>query len=111
MKTKFMAAILGLGLLVAIPGAVIAVAQNPEDQSTDPYSKPSPNVQAPVPGPNDQGPADQGSMDQDSMNPGSASPDSANQGPMDPGSNDNSGNGATSNSPAPVESNGVARIS
>jgi FecR protein len=115
MKLKFIAALLGLGLVVAIPGAVIAQnpAQNPADQTTDPYSKPSPNVQAPAPGPNDQGPADQNSMDQDqdSMNPSSASPNSANQGPIDPGPNDASGNAPTSNSPAPVENNGVARVS
>src|ERR1022692_1058703 len=106
MKSKFIAAILGLGLMVAIPGAVIA--QSPDEPATDPYSKPSPNVQAPTPGPNDQGPADQNSMDQDqdSMNPAPM-----NQGPMDPGSNDSSANAATSNSPAPVESNGVARVS
>ena len=61
MKSKFklIAAILGLGLTMVIPGAVIA--QNPDDQSSDQYSKPSAGIQADVTiqGPNDQGSADQ----------------------------------------------------
>ena len=56
MKYKLIAAILGLGLMMAIPGVVIAQ----DDQMPDQESKPSPNIQM-------QGPSDQGSMDQDSM--------------------------------------------
>src|SRR5580658_3885952 len=112
MKLKLIAAL--LGLMIAIPGAIIA--QVPDEQAPD--SKPSPNIQAPMqaPGPNDQGPADQGS-DQDSMNQGSMNQGSINQaGPNDPNSSnpnsDNAGPGApTSSAPAPTENNGVARIS
>jgi hypothetical protein len=95
MRVKLIAAI--LGLMVAIPAAVIA--QNPDDQ--DQYSKPSPNIQAPAPGPNDQGYSNQDSMDQDSIDSSS----------MDPSSNDADANAPTANTPAPVENNGVARIS
>ncbi len=48
MKFKLMAAL--LGLMIAIPGAV--VAQNSEDQAPDQNAKPSPNIQAPMPGTN-----------------------------------------------------------
>jgi len=123
MKLKLIAAL--LGLMIAIPGTVIA--QVPDGQAPD--AKPSPNIQAPaqapMPGPNDQGPADQDAMDQ-STGQGSNDRGSMNQGPMVPGSNDpnssnpnpdnlnpdNPGPGApTSNAPAPEEKNGVARIS
>jgi hypothetical protein len=97
MKFKFIAAI--LGLMIAIPGAVIA--QNQDDQMPDQDAKPSPNVQ--MQGPNDQGPqgaTNQGPDDQDSIN--------QNQGQINQGP----GPGApTSNLPAPEERNGVARIS
>src|SRR6266446_4649751 len=98
-KYKLIAAILGLGLTMAIPGAVIA--QNPDDQTPDQYSKPSAGIQAEA---TIQGPNDQGSMDQDAMNQGSA-----NQGSTQPGYNDQ---GSIQSSSAPVETNsGVARVS
>src|SRR5271154_2227825 len=119
MKFKLIAAL--LGLMIAIPGAV--VAQNQNDQAPDQNAKPSPNIQAPapapMPGPNDQdhdssmdqnqgqgqGAVDQGSMNQGSMNQaptgGPNGPDSGNAGPGSP----------TSSAPAPEEKNGVARIS
>src|SRR5208282_5570064 len=78
-KFKLIAAI--LGLMIAIPGAV--VAQNSDDQVPDQDSKPSPSIQ--MPGPNDQGSADEDSTDPGSMNPGSI-----NRGSTDPGSNDSS---------------------
>ncbi|MGA7561266.1 MAG: hypothetical protein WBW12_20260, partial [Terriglobales bacterium] len=124
MKLKFIAVF--LGLMMAIPGAIMAQnnTQNSYDQAPDQNAKPSPYVQAPAQspapgpnnqGPNDQGPADQNSMDQDqdTMNPGqmggpndlnSANPDSNNADPNNPGA-------PTSNLPAPQETNGVARIS
>ena len=91
MKFRLMAAILGLGLMVAIPGVV--VAQTSDDQVPDQDAKPSPNVQM-------QGPREQ------DLGPGSMS-----QGPMDPGSNDTGAGDQTYNTPAPQEKNGVARIS
>ncbi|MGA9505886.1 MAG: FecR family protein, partial [Terriglobales bacterium] len=125
MKFKLITAL--LGLMIAIPGVVFA--QNADDQGTDPMSKPSPIIQAPAPGPSDQGSVDQDSMDQDSMNQdsmnqgsnqgsnnqgpnnqGSINQGPTNQGPMDPGPNGGSGV-PSSNAPAPVENNGVARIS
>jgi len=103
MKFKLIAAL--LGLMIAIPGAV--VAQNSDDQVPDQDSKPSPNIQAaPMPGPNDQGATDQGSADQDSMGQGSM-----NQGPAQPGANDTGAGEPSYNTPAPEEKNGVARIS
>jgi hypothetical protein len=133
MKFKFIAAL--LGLTMAIPGAVIAqnvIAQNA--QAPDQYSKPSPNIQ--MQGPNDQGAADQDSADQNADqdaadrraaangNPtdgSSADQPSVSQGPMDPGSNGPNSNepnsstpsasAPTYNTPAPAETNGVARIS
>ncbi len=118
MKFKLIAAL--LGLMIAIPGAV--VAQNSDDQVPDQDAKPSPNIQAaPMPGPNDQGAtdqgsADQGSADQDSMGQGSMGqgsngPGSINQGPAQPGSNEAGAGNQTYNTPAPEEKNGVARIS
>src|SRR5208337_2621063 len=100
MRFKLIAAL--LGLMIAIPGVVIA--QNADDQAAGQYSKPSPNIQ--MQGPNDQGSMDQDSMDQDSMD----------QGPTQPGSNaSGSGNPSsgnpTSTAPAPAETSGVARIS
>src|SRR6267154_1377040 len=93
-KYKLIAAILGLGLTMAIPGAVIA--QNPDDQTPDQYSKPSAGIQAEA---TIQGPNDQGSNDQGSTNQGSAQP----------GYNDQ---GSIQSSSAPVETNsGVARVS
>jgi len=101
MKFKFIAAILGLGLMMAVPGAVIA--QNADDQAPDQDSKPSPNVQ--MQGPNDQSSMDQDSMDQKSMDQAPAG------GPNDPGSNSSSSSNPSYNTPAPEEKNGVARIS
>jgi hypothetical protein len=103
MKFKLLAAL--LGLMIAIPGAVLA--QNADDQAPDQYSKPSPNIQAP----NHQNSMDQNAPDQDSaMDQGSMSQGSMNQapaaGPNDPGSGDPS-----YNTPAPAENNGVARVS
>src|ERR1019366_1207533 len=95
MKFKLIAAL--LGLMIATPGVVIA--QNADDQAPDQYSKPSAGIQAPMQGPNNQGSMDQDSMDQGSMN----------QGPMEPGSNDQ-GN-QSYDTPAPAETNGVARVS
>jgi len=118
-KYKLIAAILGLGLTMAIPGAVIA--QNPDDQTPDQYSKPSAGIQAEatIQGPNDQGSADQGSADQDaidqgsmdqgSIDQGSNDQGSTNQGSAQPGYNDQ---GSIQSSSAPVETNsGVARVS
>jgi len=70
MKFRLIAAILGLGLMVAIPGVVSA--QISDDQVPDQDAKPSPNVQMQGPSEQDLG---QGSMGQGSMS----------QGPMDPG--------------------------
>jgi hypothetical protein len=116
MKSKFklIAAILGLGLTMAIPGAVSA--QNPDDQASDQYSKPSAGIQAEV---NIQGPSDQGSMDQDAIDNGSTdqgsndqgsmNQGSTNQGSTQPGYNDQ---GAIQSSSAPTDTNsGVARVS
>ena len=118
-KYKLIAAILGLGLTMAIPGAVIA--QNPDDQTPDQYSKPSAGIQAEA---TIQGPNDQGSMDQDAIDQGSVDQGSMDQGPNDQGSMDqgpmNQGStqpgyndqGSVQSSSAPVETNsGVARVS
>jgi hypothetical protein len=112
MKFKLIAAI--LGLMMAIPGAI--VAQNQDDQVPDQEAKPSPNVQ--MQGHNDQGSMDQDSKDQDSNGPGSMDQgpndqDSVNQSPMNQSQmSQGSGPSApTSNLPAPAEKNGVARIS
>ncbi|MGC1788477.1 MAG: FecR family protein [Terriglobales bacterium] len=119
MKFKLVAAL--LGLMIAIPGAVIA--QVPNDQAPD--SKPSPYIQAPpapMQGSNGQDSADQ-DADQDSMNPapmnegpnaGSVNPGSMNPGNPgsmnDSGAND-AGGGPAYNAPAPTENNAVARVS
>jgi hypothetical protein len=95
MKFKLIAAL--LGLMIALPGAV--VAQDSDDQVPDQDSKPSPSIR--MQGPNDQGSVDSGSMDQGEMN----------QGPTDPGSNDSGPSAPTSSAPAPAETRGVARIS
>jgi FecR protein len=95
MKFKLIAALLGVGLTIAIPVAV--VAQISDDQVPDQYSKPSAGI--PMQGPNDQASMDQGSNDQDSMN----------QGPTEPGSNDQGYGSQTAS--APAETNGVARVS
>jgi hypothetical protein len=121
MKLKFIGAL--LGLMMAIPGSVIA--QNQDDQAPDQNSKPSPNIQ--MQGPNDQASTDQGAADQDAADRraaanGNPSDQSAPQtsdrpamtpGPMDPGPNSNDPNSSSPsyNTPAPEEKNGVARIS
>ncbi|MGB0046446.1 MAG: DUF6600 domain-containing protein, partial [Terriglobales bacterium] len=133
MKLKFIAVF--LGLMMAIPGAIIAQNNTPNsyDQAPGQNAKPSPYVQAPaqspMPGPNDQGPNNQGpadqnsvDQDQDSMNPAqmggpndpnSANPNSSNPDSANPDSNmdPNTPGAPTSNLPAPQEKNGVARIS
>jgi hypothetical protein len=114
MKLKFKLMAAFLGLMIAIPGAVMGQngAPNTDDQSPDQMSKPSPMIQAPMQGPNDQGSMDQDSMDQDSTIQGSndqgpMNQGSMNQGPAQPGSNDPSQSGS-----APAETNaGVARVS
>src|SRR6266436_1817913 len=95
-KSKLIAAILGLGLTTAIPGAVIA--QNPEYQAQDQYSKPSAGIQAEA---NIQGPSDQGSMDQDSIDQGSMDQGSTNQDSTQPGYGYND-QGSTQSSSAPT---------
>ncbi|MFZ0687304.1 MAG: DUF6600 domain-containing protein [Terriglobales bacterium] len=111
MKVKFIAAF--LGLMMAIPGALMA--QNQDDSTLDQNSKPSPNVQ--MQGPNDQASMDQETADQDAAaqraaangNPNDQS--SMSQGPMDPGNDANSNNPPTYNTPAPEEKSSVGRIS
>ena len=105
MKFKLIAALLGLGLMIAIPGAV--VAQTSDDQVPDQYSKPSAGI--PMQGPNDQGSMDQDSMDQGPNDPSSNDQGSMNQGPTEPGSNDQGYGSQTAS--APAETNGVARVS
>ena len=112
-KYKLIAAILGLGLTMAIPGAVIA--QNPDDQTPDQYSKPSAGIQAQatIQGTNDQGSADQDAIDQGSIDQGSNDQGSmnqgSNQGSTQPGYNDQ---GSIQSSSAPTDTNsGVARVS
>src|SRR6266404_5735082 len=104
-KYKLIAAILGLGLTMAIPGAVIA--QNPDDQTPDQYSKPSAGIQAQatIQGPNDQGSADQDAIDQGSMDQGSM-----NQGSTQPAYNDQGSSVQSSSAPTDTNS-GVARVS
>src|SRR6266566_2918153 len=107
-KYKLIAAILGLGLTMAIPGAVIA--QNPDDQTPDQYSKPSAGIQAQATfqGPNDQGSMDQDAIDQGSMDQGSNDQGSMNQGSTQPGYDQ----GSIQSSSAPTDTNsGVARVS
>ena len=127
MKFKLIAAILGLGLTIAMPGAVLA--QNADDQAPDQDAKPSAGI--PMQGPNDQGSMDQGAMDQGSndqgsndqgsndqgsMNQGandqgSMDPRTMNQGPSQPSSNGQGPGNPSYNTPAPEETRGVARIS
>jgi hypothetical protein len=106
MKLKLVAALLGLGLMIALPGALLA--QNQDDQTPDQDSQ-----VMPAPGQNDQGPADQNQMDQNQMNQAPGGPNDPNSG--GPGSTDpnaNAGPGApSSNAPAPTSNNAVARIS
>jgi FecR protein len=92
MKFKFIAALLGLGLMIAIPGAVLAQNDQPMDQ------------------PNDQ-PTDQDSQAVPAPNYQEYSPSQGPQGPTDPGSNDANSGGPSYNTSAPEEKNGVARIS
>jgi len=111
MKFKLIAAI--LGLMIAIPGVVIA--QSADDQVPDQDSKPSPSI--PMQGPNDQGPVDQGSADQNSMDQGPLDQRPMNQGsinqggPMAPGPNEPGPGAPSSSTSAPEGKNGVARIS
>jgi hypothetical protein len=105
MKFKLIAALLGLGLTIAIPGAV--VAQISDDQVPDQYSKPSAGI--PMQGPNDQASMDQGPNDQGSNDQGPNGQGSMNQGPTQPGSNDQGY--ASQTASAPAETNGVARVS
>jgi len=115
MKFKFIVVL--LGLMMAIPGAVVAQndAQSQDDQAPYQDSKPSPNIQ--IQSPSDQG---QDSMDQDSMgqspsDQGSTNQGSTNQGPMGQapaaGPNDPGSSNPSYSTPAPEEKNGVARIS
>jgi hypothetical protein len=127
MKLKFIVAL--LGLIMAIPGGIIA--QNQDDQPQDQNAKPSPNI--PMQGPNDQGSMDQDQADQDAAdrraaangNPTNQPSDQPSAppsdqprmtpGPNDPGPNSNSNDpnsgNQSYNTPAPEEKNGVARIS
>src|SRR5260370_13465752 len=90
MKFKLIAALLGLGLMIAIPSDV--VAQIVGDQVTDQDSQVAPAQ------------SDQGSMNRDSVKQGSMNQDSMGQGSNDQGY----GSQTTS---APAETNGVARVS
>jgi FecR protein len=131
MKFKFIAALLVL-MTMAIPGAVIAQnnnnaqndaqnngqngAQYPDEQMPDPNAKPSPNVQvAPAPSEQDMDPnSDQDSMGQGSMGQAPAGPNDtgpANPDYNNPSSGNSSSGNPTYNTPAPVENNGVGRIS
>jgi hypothetical protein len=117
MKFKLIAAI--LGLMIAVPGVVIAqnqVAQNQDDQAPDQNAKPSAGIQAPMPGPNDQESNDQGSPEQDSNvqgpnDQGLMDQGQMDQGPSQMGPNDQGAGNRSYNTPAPEEKNGVARIS
>src|ERR1039457_4329632 len=100
MKFKIIAAI--LGLMIAIPGVVIA--QGADDQVPDQDSKPSPSIR--MQAPNDQGSVDQDSADQDSVNPGPLNQGQG--GPMDAGPTEPGA--ASSTAPAPEGKSGVARI-
>src|ERR1700687_4159945 len=101
-KSKLIAAILGLGLTMAIPGAVI-IAQTQDYQAQYEYSKPSAGIQAEVTV-QGQDSIDQGSIDQGSADQGSTSLDSTQPSYNDQGSNQSSS--------APTDTNsGVARVS
>ncbi len=84
MKFKLIAAILGLGMMIAIPGVVMA--QSADEQAPDQDSKPSPSIR--MQAPNDQDSMDQDSADQDSMNQGSINGSINKGGPMEPGPNE-----------------------
>ncbi|MGC2515777.1 MAG: FecR family protein, partial [Terriglobales bacterium] len=107
MKFKLIAAILGLGMMIAIPGVVMA--QSADEQAPDQDSKPSPSIR--MQAPNDQDSMDQDSADQDSMNQGSINGSINKGGPMEPGPNEPGPGGPSSSAPAPEGKNGVARIS
>ena len=125
---------------MALPGAMVAQNQYPDDQSQDQYSKPSPNVTVqddrdyrnsasqdqdePSADPSYDQPADQNNTDQNNTdqnydrtydqnsNQGTYDQRSTNRGPADPSLNNNSGyNEPSYNTPAPEESNVVARVS
>src|ERR1035437_5202766 len=100
MKFKLIAALLGLGLTITIPGAV--VAQTSDDQVPDQYSKPSEGIPM-------QGRNYQASMEQGPKGPGSNDQVSMNKGPTELGSNDQGYGSQTAS--APAETNGVARVS
>src|ERR1700693_3175061 len=100
MKFKLIAALLGLGLMIAIPGSV--VAQIVDDQVPDQDSQVAPAQ-------SDEGSMSQGSMNQGSMNQGSMNQGSMNKCPTEPGSNDQGYGSQTAS--APAETNGVARVS
>ncbi len=106
MKLKFMAATLGLGLTMAIPGAV--VAQSEIDLAPGQDAKPAPSVQAPAQGGNEQAPAGQALNDQASND--EALNDQAATEPA-PSSNSNDAGSGSQTASAPAETNGVARIS
>jgi hypothetical protein len=112
MKFKFIAAI--LGVMMAIPVAVMA--QNQDGQAPDQDSKPSPNIQ--MQSPNDQGPMDQDQAQEadaqarrDAANGNPGDQRAMSQGQMDPGSSDANSADPSYNTPAPEEKNGVARVS
>jgi FecR protein len=139
-KFKLVAAILGLTMAIPGAVFAQNGDQYPDDQGQDQYSKPSPNVpvqndqeeapdQGPAYQPYDQRQNDQRSNDRQPMD---EQPPSVNQreydqrqydqrpydqgssarGPMDPSLNNNDGsNDPSYNTPAPVENNGVARVS
>src|ERR1017187_136345 len=101
MKFKIIAAI--LGLMIAIPGVVIA--QGADDQVPDQDSEPWPSIR--MQAPNDARSGDQDSADQESVNQGPMNQGQG--GPMDPGPNEPGAPSSTA--PAPEGKNGVARIS
>jgi hypothetical protein len=102
-------------MTMALPGLVIAQNMsdsNSNDPMLDQNSKPSPNIQAPMAGPNDQAAVDQNSMNQDSAEQDLNAPNSS-QNSMDQGPNagNDAGSEPSYNTSAPDEKNGVARIS
>jgi hypothetical protein len=127
-KFRFIAAL--LGLMLAVPAVVFAQGgeQYPDQQAPD-QSKPSPSI--PMPAPNNQGANSQGSVSQDqdsadqdsmqqdeplqpperSMDQGPKDQGQIYRGPSDPNANDSGGSAPAYNTPAPVENNGVARVS
>ncbi len=105
LKLKLLAAL--LGLMIALPGAMSA--QNSAGQAPDRNSKPSPNIA--MRGPNDQNSMSQDSADQDAVDQNSSNQNSMNQGQSQTGSNDSGSGDPSYNTPAPAETNGVARVS